>query len=341
MFYFEEKKGLTVFNRFDSIGKNKGLFGFCLFLALGCTKTKSPEKKEEKITAVQTRPSEGDPGQNGLLAANNNGLNPTETGTPNVTGSPSVTGTPGVDPALFNNPSAFGPGVFQTQGPGVMQTQVPGTMGFVPPPMGGQWFGLCVHQHNSPTCDVLSQFVSPQKQCPQGFVYAPFTARYNVNDQNGLNEVWAGTCLFQGQMAPQMVQSPGLYATAGSLYGMCIHHHASPTCNVGTVWPMAANKTCPPGFAFVSVSARYQGQDDTWVGACTPVGNPHLPISPYSYSLNGVCAYDYRDSHGCSRGAFGLGQMGRMMCPSGFRGYPLTARLNGLNETWASTCMRL
>ena len=211
-------------------------------------------------------------------------------------------------------------------------------------PLYGQWFGLCAYNQGNGSCNVSADFVSTSKACPNGFTFAEFTTRYNKADQNGLSEVSAGTCIYTGALSQNQRNNPQAYAHAGAFYGLCVYSANSSSCDKSSIPPMNKQKACPNGFRFVHVSARAQGTDNVWTATCMlddqNMGQRQPP--PYSGALAGICAYEYNNqSSGCNKGSSGLGNsMSRMSCPNGFKALPLTARVNGLNETWASTCIK-
>ena len=207
----------------------------------------------------------------------------------------------------------------------------------------GQWKGVCAYTHNRlGGCDIhaVGGFVAHSNACPPGYVWEHVAARFS-----GRNEHWVGTCIRQGQMPARNTEI--LYAHVNGWYGLCAYTHNSSTCDRRVVYPMREDKTCPQGFSFRHVAARYLGRNEWWVGTCMAdrTGTRVLPAE--SGVLRGLCAYQHNRNdcghvllHPASSkfvcgNNHALGMHGEHFIPT-----PFSARFNGRNETHTNTCLQ-
>jgi hypothetical protein len=209
------------------------------------------------------------------------------------------------------------------------------------PSLQGEWVGQCFWGPYRNDCDRKRVFVNNDKTCPPGFLYAPYSARTNDNDSNGDIGVWAATCIYQGQLTPEQTANPAKFALKGALYGLCAgYNDRNNNCDKSTVWPMNYNRTCPAGFQFVHTSARYDGQNGWWTGACMLNADSQRPAPKFPNTLSSLCTYNSGERNGCSRGAYGPTATSRMVCAEGFTATPFAARYLSDDNTWGSSCLK-
>lgn len=210
----------------------------------------------------------------------------------------------------------------------------------VPRVLAGQWHGFCGHRYDNPgSCEY--GYVAPMSAsgaCPSGFDRVHVGARLQLGDKDAWNEAWSATCVRTGAPSADQVNQPSAYALEGGVYGLCVYNSNSSSCDVASMFPMKANKTCPAGFTFTHMGARYNGLTEHWYAACiAKTSGPQMVRETGAW--RGLCAYDYTGT-GCSHASLG-GITVRAQCPAGTRWQPFVARFNGRNEIWAGTCISL
>lgn len=67
---------------------------------------------------------------------------------------------------------------------------------------------------------------------------------------------------------PLCGEAPPATLPPGSTAGLCVYWHNRSTCDQVCIPPMGCNKTCPAGFRWIHVAARYEGMNEKWVGTC-------------------------------------------------------------------------
>lgn len=226
-------------------------------------------------------------------------------------------------------------GLQPTQGPVVEPSVAPvGNVAVL-----GEWRGFCGHWHDAPL--VCTHGVVPPMTangtCPSGTTRVHVGARLQLGDNDARTEAWSAACVTSGTPSAEQLQNLSAKARAGGVYGLCVYTHNSSSCDVNTLFPMQANKTCPAGFVFTHMGARYQGRNELWYAACV-AQNDGPQVERVQGAWTGVCAYPY-NSNACSKAAVG-GIIQRGQCPQGTFWRPFVARWNGLNETWVGTCVR-
>lgn len=204
----------------------------------------------------------------------------------------------------------------------------------------GEWQGFCGHRSDKPgLCEY--GFIAPMDAngaCPGGFDRVHAGARLQLGDKDARNEAWSATCIRSGTPSPEQKNQPSAYAREGGVYGLCVYDSTSSSCNIASRFPMNPNKTCPAGFTFTHMGARYNGRTEHWYAACiAKTTGPQMVRNTGGW--RGLCAYDY-DGTSCSRASLG-GITARRQCPAGTSWLPFVARFNGRDEIWAGTCISL
>ena len=202
----------------------------------------------------------------------------------------------------------------------------------------GEWQGFCGHRYDNPDlCEY--GFAAPMNTagaCPSGYERVHVGARLQLNDNDARNEAWSATCVRSGTPSAEQIVQPSSYAREGGVYGLCVYSSNSSSCNVATMFPMVSNKTCPTGFTFTHMGARYNGRTEHWYAACIAQSTGPRMVRETG-GWRGLCAYDY-NGEGCKHAALG-GIAARGVCPAGTRWLPFVARFNGRNEIWAGSCI--
>ena len=216
----------------------------------------------------------------------------------------------------------------------------------VPSALVGEWRGLCAHAEGNSTNPCTTETVAPMLSngvCPDGLERMNVGARYAIGDNDARNEIWTSACVRRGTPSAEQQANPSLFARAGGIYGLCVYtNDTSGACDREVRFPMNANQTCPAGFRFVHLGSRYAVNNGTsalneaWYGACMAVADgPQVVMQTGGWT--GVCGYTY-NQNACNVASVGISQ--RRVCPAGTTWHSYIARYNGLNETWAGTCMR-
>lgn len=232
--------------------------------------------------------------------------------------------------------------------PTPVPTPVPPTKRHLP----GQWVGFCGHTSSSSECNEAKMAPALRAgECAPGFEYAHIAARWQgVADNSGSNNRWTGTCMRKAdevlELTDEMGANPEKFAEANNFYGICVSSHNSKTCNKLVRFPMLENKSCPAGFAFKEVSARWAGStvdpDQFRVSTCVALATGEAAEEAPAQTFTGLCIYNYDTQQvggACQHDRTG-NAVKRGVCVSGQQYIAIAARNNGRNEHWVGACLK-
>ena len=195
----------------------------------------------------------------------------------------------------------------------------------------GMLTGVCGYQGSADSGCTLFQESMPNSSCPEGYIFAQMTSRFQGPEGSAIEGNKSGTCIFENFSNQKTLKNPKKYAYKGVAYGFCKTTTDTTQCiDNSAKAPLNANNQCPGGFTSQQLSAHVDGNTDYRTFTCVANETGPLAEPPKKGAILHVRAYDYQKHNDSDE---------RERCPRGMEWTPLSGRYQGINEQWVSGCV--
>jgi hypothetical protein len=195
----------------------------------------------------------------------------------------------------------------------------------------GMLTGVCGYQGAADSGCNLFQESMPNGSCPDGYIFAQMTSRFQGPEGSAIEGNMSGTCIFENSSSQKTLDNPKKYAYRGVAYGFCKTNADAKQCiDNSAKAPLNANNQCPDGFTIQQLSAHVDGNTNYRTFTCIANDTGPLAEPPKKGAILHVKPYNFQRHNDSDE---------RERCPSGMEWTPLSGRYKGENEQWVSGCV--